>query len=143
MAAFGTQQLVDFYVQDLDPLSLRNLVRCCADWRRNGVARHLEDAKGWHLESVDVGHVLLRQAEPALGNAFARNAWRLEAISCDADILSADPYSHHAPGDEVSFRICLSDEPIDGDYRLLDGMHRAIQLARNGERTFQLAVIER
>lgn len=138
---FSTQALVDTYVQGLSDHELVELVDCCEAWRGNGVAAKLRGGQLRGVFEVPTSAILLRQAEPDLGLAFARLGWRLDAIARAPEVLEADAYRRHAASEPVIFRTCLSDPADGGFYRLFDGMHRAIQMARNGERAISVAVI--
>lgn len=138
---FATRRSVDEYVDSLDDAALNVLADCCSVWRRNGVADLLRGRHVRALIEVPISAILLRQAEPELRKAFERNLWRLDAIARDPEVLLGDAYRGHAAGDFVEFRTCLSDPPESGTYRLIDGMHRAIQMARNGEPTIPLGIV--
>ena len=138
---FATQALVDAYVHGPGDHELVELVDCCEAWRANGVAAKLRAGRLQGVFEVPTSAILLRQAEPDLGWAFARLGWRLDAIAQDPEVLEADPYRRHAALEPVIFRTCLSDPADGGFYRLFDGMHRAIQMARNEESTISVAVI--
>lgn len=138
---FATRRAVDEYVDSLDDAAVSVVAECCSMWRRNGVADLLRGRRLQELVEVPISAVLLRQAEPELRQAFERNLWRLDAIARDPEVLLADAYCGHAPDESVEFRTCLSDPPESGMYRLFDGMHRAIQIARNGEPTIPLGIV--
>jgi len=138
---FATQARADDYVQGLSDHELVELVDCCEAWRGNGVAAKLRGGRLRGVSEVPISAILLRQAEPELGLAFARLGWRLDAIARAPEVLETDPYRRHDPLEPVIFRTCLSDPADGGFYRLFDGMHRAIQMARNGERAISVAVI--
>jgi hypothetical protein len=138
---FAAQALVDAYVGALSDDALVELADCCETWRGNGVATRLRAGRLLGVSEVPTSAILLRQAEPELGSAFAREGWRLDAIAHAPDLMAADPYRRRTAGESVAFRTCLSNPANGGLYRLFDGMHRAIQMARNGEPTISVAVI--
>jgi hypothetical protein len=137
----ATQALVDSYVEGLSDHELVELVDCCDEWRGNGVAAKLRAGRLRGIFEVPTSAILLRQAERDLGPVFARLGWRLDAIARAHEVLEADPYRQHPALEPVIFRTCLSDPADSGFYRLFDGMHRAIQMARNGGRTISVAVV--
>jgi hypothetical protein len=137
---FSSQERTDAYVDELDDAALIGLTERCEIWRHNGVAQKL---RTWRrVESLDapVEAIRLRDAESALRPRFAQLRFDLVAIANDPVVLAADAYCAHIPGDPVGFPRCLATREPEGRYRILDGMHRAIQLVRNGERTVPLCV---
>jgi len=140
--AFSSQERTDTYVDGLDDAALIELTECCELRRHNGVAQKLRNWRG--VESLDapVEAIRRRPAESELRSRFARLRFELVAIANDPVVLAADAYCAHVPGDPVGFTRCLATREADGQYRILDGMHRAIQLVRNGERTVPLCVGE-
>jgi hypothetical protein len=142
-SAFASQDQVDAYVARLSPQALEELTTCCDRWRNNNIANALSPRQGYDLIDVAVENILLSQAEPALGDLFRRHAYRLGAIASDPELLAAAPYSSHRPREEVRFRRCLARlEPGGtGTYRMFDGMHRAVQMVRNGEAQMPLCVV--
>lgn len=87
--------------------------------------------------------ILLREAEQRLVPAFRRNSLWLTAVAIDPEVLSAEPHRCCTDNEEVDLRICIARrEPgRPGEYRLIDGVHRAIQLYRSGEREIDLCVL--
>jgi hypothetical protein len=137
---FVDQAAVDGFVDGLRDSEAVLLTEACGRWRNNGVADAL---RGRVADLVDVptGDVYLRCAEPWYACVFERHHFRLVEIASDSDLLAGEPYSDHKPGDEVEMPICIAEPLPGGGYRLFDGMHRAIQLARNGEPTIPLCAL--
>jgi hypothetical protein len=143
MGAFASQPQVDEYVFGLGDADLVAMTRCCGRWRNNNIANDL--SPGQEVETIDVavGQILLRPAEERLHSDFARLGWRLVAIAGDRYILEQPEYRDHKPGDCVDVPVCIAkaepDEP--GAFRIIDGIHRAIQMYRNGQKTIRLCVV--
>jgi hypothetical protein len=141
---FASQDRVDAFVAELSARALQDLTACCDRWRKNGISTRLSPRQTPASIEVPVERILLSQAEPSLGPVFARYGGRLIAIAQDEEVLAADAYRSRRPGDEVDFRRCLaSPEPgSPGMYRVFDGMHRAIQMARNGDARISVCVVD-
>jgi len=142
-AFFASQARVDDFVSGLDRLKLEELTACCVRWRENGVAPHLARARQVEYVRVPTAAILVREAEQGLVPAFRRNSFWLTAVAIDPEVLSSEPYRSCTDHEEVDLRICIARrEPgRPGEYRLIDGVHRAIQLYRNGEREIDLCVL--
>jgi hypothetical protein len=141
--AFASQPLVDEYVFGLGDADLVTLTRCCGRWRDNNIANDLSPGQAVETIDVAVGQILLRPAEKRLRSDFARLQWRLVAIAEDPFILEQPEYRDHKPGDCVDVPVCIAkpeaDEP--GSFRIIDGIHRAIQMYRNGQKHISLCVV--
>lgn len=140
---FEKQGQVDAFVATLNHDDLVELTSCCSRWRNNSVARDLSPRQVTEFVDAPVEAILLNPAEPRLDEAFRRNAWGLVATAHDPEVLDAPEYRRYSAGEPVAFPICLAkpDPTTPGAFRVIDGMHRAIQLARNGEERIPLCVI--
>ena len=141
--AFGSQPLVDDFVFQLSTADLVALTVCCGRWRGNNIAADLSLGQDVEVVEVPVAQILLRTAEPRLGSLFDGHGDRLSAIAADPALLTEPEYRNHVPGDPVAMPICLAtpDATEPGAFRVIDGMHRAIQLVRNGQATIRLCVV--
>jgi hypothetical protein len=84
--------------------------------------------------------ILVSRAERGLWEAFERDGWRLTEIARDPAVLGAEPYRAFSPRREIAFRVCLARAEGEA-YRVIDGIHRAIQMARNGDKGIPLCVL--
>jgi hypothetical protein len=139
---FATQAGVDSYVGSLDEPSLVELTARCGQWRQNDVAVKL---RGRHAEFLPIAaeNVLVCQAEPCLGPDFARLGSQLVRVAQAPAVLAAAAYRDKGSCERIDFRWCLA-EPVPGRpgvYRIFDGVHRAIQMVRNGETHIPLCVV--
>ncbi len=130
----STQEAVDAVVAGLTEDVLRRLAQHCSEkWRRNDVYRKLSGTESWIEAEVDVAMIRLQQAEPRLGDLFRKHDYRLPDIARDPVLLSSEPYSQYRIGEPVPYAVCLAIRRGE-TFRIFDGMHRAIQLFRNGRR---------
>lgn len=141
---FATQALVDEFVVSLDKEALLRLTAACGRWRGNGIERLLSPHQQVDEVVVHIDQVLLGQAEPRLGPVFAELGYRLPAIAGDLRVLKDTAYRDNPVGTQVDFPWCLARQEagLPSFYRILDGMHRSIQLVRNGVREVSLCVID-
>lgn len=139
---FSTQDRVDDYVESLDDAALAGLTARCGRWRNNDIVAKL---RGHRVDfvKVPVGDVFLSQAEDWLGADFRRLAYRLTAIAADPVVLAAPAYRDRADHERIDYPWCLArpHPVVPGAFKVFDGMHRAIQMVRNGEATIPLCVI--
>jgi len=139
---FASQDEVDTFVGNLSNHELVEVTGLCDQWRRNGISRLLRSAQHPVIMQVPIEMILLRPAEPILHSRFEELGWELIAIAQDSVVLRTPPYSRSEAGRQVAMMTCLA-ERADDRYRLIDGMHRAIQLVRNGDAQLNLCVVER
>lgn len=133
-----TQEAVDQFVVALPSETAKRLAEACSKrWRNNDVFDKLQSSDTWQEADVKIEQVILQQAEPNLGELFRAHGYSLHLIANDERILTAQPYCHHRPGEKVPFLTCLAMKRGE-IYCIFDGMHRAIQLVRNGDDTLRL-----
>lgn len=138
---FALQDQVNAFVAELSDTAMVALTGLCDNcWRRNGVSHKLSPRQESYEIEAPINQLLLSRAEPELHDLFNRNGWRLVDIAQDHEILNSEPYRHHHPGEEVAFKTCLAEE-VGGGYKIFDGIHRAIQLVRNGASHVPLCVV--
>lgn len=136
---FATQDGVDSAVLAMSDGELVAVTDACDRWRNNGIVGLLGRRQtSW--TDAPVTKVHLRPAEPHLATAFAAHGWRLHDIALDPVVLEDPAYRDHRPGEPVAVRELLAERQGSA-YRLCDGMHRAIQLARSGDPTLRLCVL--
>ena len=142
MEAFASQPQVDEYVFGLGEADLVALTRCCGRWRNN-IANDLSPGQAVETIDVAVGQILLRPAEERLQSDFARLQWRLVAIAEDPFILEQPEYRDRKPGDRVGVPVCVAKPVPDvpGTFRIIDGIHRSIQMYRNGQESIRLCIV--
>jgi len=135
---FGSQVDVNGFVEHLADTCLMELTKLYDDcWRTNGVFKKLSESEKWLEVDAPTSQILLQPAESELAYIFQRNEFELLKIVADPELLEHEPYRSRRPGEIVSFSTCLAKSSA-GRYRIFDGMHRAIQLARNGSETIRL-----
>jgi len=138
---FGSQASVNALIESLSDSCVLELTKFCDRWRNNGVFKKLVAADTWLEVDAPTSEILLQQAEPELAHIFQRNEFELLKIVADPELLAHEPYRSRKPGETVSFSTCLA-KSSKGRCRIFDGMHRAIQLARNGCGTISLCYSE-
>ncbi len=135
---FRSQDKVDVFVGSLSADQLKSLTKTCDhDWRKNHVYDKLNKARDWQEADIPIDSIDVQQAEPSLGFLFKRNDFQLSRLVADPELGQHDPYKSSAVGKVVEFPICLALR-INGRYRLFDGIHRGIQMARNGKKTIRV-----
>jgi hypothetical protein len=141
MAALATQTQVDALLDSLDEGAIARLTGCLSAWRDNSVARELTGATTSDLFEVPLDRILLSLAEEQLHGRFEALGMRLLAIASDPLVLADPAYRDHALGKPVTLACLARRVPgIPGLYQVVDGVHRAIQAARNGDAGLLLCV---
>lgn len=140
------QAAVDAFVENVSPADARELGEICSRWRDNSVADKIERAgrAHWTIRTVPTDDVEVDQAESTavLSAAFALHDYRLVPIARDTVVLAQPPYSEHQTGELVAQRVLLAIAHPER-LRIFDGIHRAIQLVRNGERQLEICAPSR
>lgn len=139
-AAFHDQAAVDAFVDGLGAHALVALTDCF-EWRNNGIPRKLRRANRAEYKSVLVGQVTLTDAEDELKPVFRALSRRLPAIATDERVHATGRYG--TTYREVAYPILLAEEDEEtwGSWRVVDGVHRAIQLYANGAPELTLCIL--
>jgi hypothetical protein len=127
---FINQYLVDSFVESVSNDNLINLTHCCSKWRNNGVSRILKSNQVTEFISVPIENIKLSYSESCLNGIFRKLNFELKKIANDSTVLATKPYSEMENGTPIEFATCLA-QIIDNQYKLIDGMHRSINLAIN------------
>lgn len=136
--ALGSQENVDRFVARLGEDELTSLTKTCDhDWRKNHVYDKLVKARTWQEAEIPIDSIDVQQAEWELGSLFERNGFRLSRVIADPALATFEPYKSSHVGSVVEFPICMAIQ-VNRRYRLFDGIHRAIQMARNGSQTIRV-----
>lgn len=131
---------VDRFVGGLSERDLEALGVACSAWRVNPVAEKIRQFnKDWEVVSVPVSDLEIDLAESGLHDEFRRLDHRLIALASSPAVLEAAPYATHSVGDAVEFQVVLAIPHLIR-YRIFDGVHRAIQLARNGATDLSICI---
>ena len=143
--AFRDQAIVDALVGRLDLAGMRTIAECCQNWRRNGAASKLAAARWATLETVPVEKLRLGGAESAIEYRllWARNEHRLVAIAGDPELATLPPYRDWLANQAVEITRCLAgpDGFESNEYKVIDGIHRSIQLVWSGAKAIDLCVL--
>lgn len=138
VAQLSSQEKVNDLVDGLSDNVLREITRHIDEnWRRNGVFKKLSTTDKWFESEVEVSRVLLQQAEPRLKDMWRECNYELMKVATHLQVLAAEPYCAKDRGKPVAFRVCLAKR-VGDRYCIFDGVHRAIQLFRNGENAIPL-----
>ena len=134
VGAFSSQVRLNSFVDSLPDELLKSLTRWCdRDWRqRNGVFEKLCRHSVWKEDRVPVDLIGLEQAEFEFAYIFERCQFQLKRIAADPEIWTKKPYSEWWLGAAIQFPTCLGGFK-SGRCKLLDGIHRALLMAKRGE----------
>lgn len=107
-------------------------------WRNNtGLLRKLTSFNNWKDKAVPIEKILVYPAEPSFHDYFEENEYLLCRILEDRRIMDELPYRNYEEGTSVIFKTLLAVQK-DQNYRIFDGVHRAVQLALNGDKELLL-----
>ena len=141
--SFVTQDQVNAFVRDLDDGELVDLTTCLSVWRNNNVRHELSPAQRVSWVEARLDRILLAYAEGSLHDVWRELDHQLLAIASDARVLADREYARHEPGEAVNLPCLAKPAPGRRDcFWVVDGVHRAIQAARNGDRVLRLCVYE-
>ena len=137
---FSTQEDVNQFVASLPDIELQDLVRDCDEkWRTNGTFRALNKYEHWEVQVVSITDVDVQEAEQCFKYIFERHGYRLVDIARDVELMVQKPYVRSSVGDVVAYPVLLARQ-CGSRFKVFDGIHRAIQFARNNAAQLSLCL---
>ncbi len=125
------------YVDSLDDHEAEKLCSRCSHYRKNGVYGFISRGPDkWRIKTVDISKIYVRGINNSVNHYLSRNGWWLENISRDKSIMKLGEFKKH--GDIHRRSMSLIAQKTRGKYGIIDGNHRAIKLACNGHKQFEL-----
>ena len=123
-------------IQDKD---IGLLARLMSGVRGNHVYSRVVTYEKWGLAyGVDMRNVSLSPAEAEVNAIFERSCHKVLLVASDPELWTVKPYSEWEPRTQVEYKTCLATRFSRGRFQLIDGTHRALQMAKNGETTIDL-----
>jgi hypothetical protein len=118
---------------------IRILARLMSGARGNYVYSYVMRHEHWDVvREIDMSRVSLSPAEAEVSTIFGRGCHKVLLVVTDPELWTVKPYSEWAPEQHVEYPICLATRFSRGRFKIFDGTHRALQLARNGKTTIDL-----
>lgn len=125
------------YVDSLDDDKIKGLCRHCSHSRKNGVYRFITRGPNrWTVKIVNISDIYVRGINSRVNGYLSRNGWSLKRISKDKDIRKLREFKRR--GNIHSRSLSFIAHKKGDKYKLIDGNHRAIKLAYNGQKEFKL-----
>lgn len=144
---FPTQSTLELYVDGRSEEQLKCLTKLLSkDWRNNNVLKEFNEYQDstWEIRDLPTEGLLLAMAEPIeeITKIFKDNKGDLVKIAdADSGLWQHKPYSDGYMDRRVEFDICLAAPvPDSKDYKIFDGIHRAIRLVRDGRSSLRLCI---
>lgn len=125
------------YVDSLDDNKAEKLCRKYSHYRKNGVYSYiLTGPKEWKVKFIDISKIYVRGINSKVNHYLRRNSWQLENICDDKSIRKHKEFKMYGDIHRRSKSVIASK--VGRNYYLIDGNHRAIKLACNGCKKFEL-----
>lgn len=139
---FNSKSAIKEYLNKLSKDELISLTELLSKYRENAVYDILTRYSIWEEGEIPISYIYVTQAEskpPNLVNIFKKHNFNLLDIKDDPELYKCEPYdSNFTKGRMVEFPLCLAKKINGSKYIIFDGIHRAIQMARNGQRSITL-----
>jgi len=133
---------LEHYVDSLDDHKAEHLCNKCSHSRKNGVYGFISRGpEKWTMKTVSISKIYVRGINNSVNHYLSRNGWWLENISKDKSIRKVGEFKKH--GDIHQRSRSLIAHKVGEKYGIVDGNHRAIKLACNGEKEFKLIFYSR
>jgi hypothetical protein len=133
-SSLGSHSSISVFLRERSSSEIERLSQILSTFRNNGVHGKITAHQVWKtVRNVPLANVYVYPAEPSLKDLFRRNSWKLLSIVGDHDLWISKPYNQWSREREVEYRICLADNLGNENFKVFDGVHRAIQLAWRAE----------
>lgn len=131
------------YIDSLSDDQIKRLCRHLSHSRKNGVYRFIaRGPKNWMIKTIDISDIYVRRLNNSVNGHLSRNHWSLKKISKDEKIPELKEFKKKGKIHHRSLTL-IAHKKEDNIYKLIDGNHRAIKLACNGETKLKLIFYER
>lgn len=117
---------------------LRKVTQDLSNFRGNNVFETLNSYLNWKEEKIPVDKIYTSQAERTIKPLFESHNFKLVDITNDKSLFETKPYCKYPRDRKVTYKTLLAVKENDDCYRLIDGVHRAIQLVRQDKKYIQL-----
>lgn len=125
------------YIDSLDGHRAKELCRHLSHSRKNGVYSFIsEGPEHWTVKTVGISKIYMGGINHRVNEYFIRNAWLLKNIAKDKSIRKHKEFRKW--GDIHNRSLSLIAHKIGSKYRVIDGNHRAVKLACDGRKEFEL-----
>lgn len=139
---FSSKNNVESYVKSLTVTEKKQLTQLLSvKWRNNNVYAKISRFENhqWKIDRIDIDLIYIGYAEPKLKPLFRKHNMKLTDITNDNELWQNKPYrSWNLNPREVEYLILLAVRQNINEYRVFDGVHRAIGLVKNGNTTLNL-----
>lgn len=130
------------YVDYLDNHKAKELCSRCSRSRKNNVYGYISKGpEHWIVKTKNISNIYVGVINARVNGYLSRNGWLLKNISKDKDIHKLGEFKKW--GDIHHRSLSFIAQKNGGKYRLIDGNHRAIKLACNGQKEFKLIYYRR
>lgn len=125
------------YVDSLDDHKAKHLCSRCSHSRKNGVYRFISDGpEYWIVKTVNISKIYMGGINRRVNDYFIRNGWLLKNIVKDKSVHKHREFKkwgkiHHRSLSLIAYK-------RGSKYKIIDGNHRAIKMACEGKKEFEL-----
>jgi len=140
MSKFKDFNEVRKFAKALSADQTSRLAEWLSTWRRNRIHDTiLRGPDKWFVEYVDISSIKVTRVNEGVNSLLEKHAWRLESLLSDAAICQHAEFKDQS----VIHSRSLIAVKEGKDFFILDGIHRAVRLACDGCRRFELVYFER
>lgn len=133
MSKFRNLDDLRSFVNSLNNSRLNDLCSCLSVWRNNGISDFLRQGpEYWDIEEIDISQIKVGLINETIDPLLERHHFMLESIAHDNDISDHPEFASQS-GYNLNKIIAKKQEDV---FLIIDGNHRAIRAACDGERIF-------
>lgn len=125
------------YVDSLDNRKAKELCKKCSHKRKNCVYRFISEGPDhWIVKTVSISKIYMGGINRRVNECFIRNAWLLKNIAKDKSACKHREF--RKSGNIYDRSLSLIADKTGSKYKIIDGNHRAVKMACEGKKEFEL-----
>ena len=140
MSKFKNLGALEQFVNILKTEQIDQLCEWLSSWRENSIFNNISSGpNSWPIDKVHISDIEIKRVNDRVDPLLKRHDCMLEKISQDDEICTHDEFRSQGNINSKQF-IAIKE----GDkFKIIDGIHRAVRLACDGTKEFELIYFER
>jgi hypothetical protein len=139
MSKFKNIGDLEQFVNTLEAEQINRLCEWLSSWRKNSVFNDISAGpETWRTDKIHISNIKIKRVNEKVNPLLKRDDYMLEKISQDEEICNHDEFKSQGKINSKQF-IAIKE----GDkFKLIDGIHRAVRLACDGTKEFELIYMQ-
>lgn len=139
MSKFKDFSHIENFTKTLDPDRINKLCEWLSSWRNNSVFNEIANGPdNWLEDTISINKIRVGKVNEIVNTLLMKHDYFLSKISNDRDICEHDEFVSQG---SIASK-CLIAKKLGENFEIIDGIHRAIRLACDGVKDFNILYYE-